>query len=137
MASAHGNSVRLRQSEETRRRKRQAALLCEIRFPGRRKRLSQAGHLRPDVVETKRKHDDAVRAAVEAEKRRTLSPDEFARWKRVTEKNRRAVIKRTADIRLIRRAFPDCTADRISQYRRDGTLEEARLICQLLDARPS
>jgi len=124
-------------SKDTCKRMRQAALLSEIQFPGRRKRLSQAGHLRPEVVETKRKHDDAVREKIEAEKRRTLSPDEFRKWAHVVKKNRKAVIKRTADIRLIRSVFPECTADRISQYRRDGTLEEARLICQLLDARPS
>ena len=123
-------------STQTCVRMRQAARLSELKFPGRRKRLSQAGHLRPEVVEAKRVHDDAKRAAVEAEKRRTLSRDEFARWKRATEKNRRAVVKRTADIRLIRRAFPACTADKISQYRRDGTLEAARLFCALLDAKP-
>ena len=115
---------------------RQAARLSESKFPGRRKRLSQAGHLRPEVVEAKRVHDDAKRAAVEADKRRTLSRDEFVRWKHTTEKNRRAVMKRTADIRLIRRAFPACTADKISQYRHDGTLEAARLFCALMDAKP-
>ena len=104
----------------------------EIEHPGRRRRLSQAGHLDPKVVESKRIHDDAVRAKKEYDKRQALSPEEFAKWKHIRDKNRRAVVKRTADIRLIRSVFPSATAAKLSHYRKDGTLESAKLIQELL-----
>ena len=118
--------------EAVRQKMKEVARRQEIEHPGRRKHLSQAGHLDPKVVESKRIHDDAVRAKKEYEMRQALSPEEFAKWKHVRDKNRRAVVKRTADIRLIRSVFPGATAAKLSQYRRDGTLSSAKLIQELL-----
>ena len=101
--------------------------------PGFHKRRFQEINLRPDVLEAQKIRDDEKRARKYEEMRTTLSLEEFAKWAHKTEKDRRASEKKTADVRLVRTIIPDATWGNVTKYRRDGTVDAARMYNDVLN----
>jgi hypothetical protein len=101
--------------------------------PGVWKKRNQEINRRPEVQEKKRIIQDAKRMRTYDEKRATLSDAEFKKWKHKTDINRRACEKKTADVHTIRRVFPEARAADVRKHRRDGTLDTAKLITEIVD----